>query len=725
MKAMNETGKMNIRKALTVALLAGLLLALPTGASAKIPEPDNIIYGEITTDGEPLAEGEVTLTVNGGEDVLASFTLGSDPRIGDRYALWVPIDALDPQPPAAARPGDAAGIYVDGELAGETIIGPRGSVISLSLDTCYAKYALYYRDADGDGYSNGTSETFCVRPAGYRPAGELTALSGDCDDVDPAVNPGATEVCNGKDDDCNSQVDESDCPDIYVSPPGFDFRTVNAGTLTGGKAFTAANVGNTPLEIFAVALSGTDPDDYLLQSDGCTGATLQPSEDCLIRVAFGPGSGGDKEAEISFASSDLVKNPFPVPLAGNSDDDPDGDGIPYGSDNCPDVDNPGQADSDGDGYGDLCDNLPGIFNPDQGGMAALARTGQRTSHRASDDGDLEAGVSWPKPRFTSPDGSDPVEGPVVVDQLAGLMWLKNANCMKSRYPDLDRDGKVSLARGLKFVRGLNDGTYAACGGGYDDWRLPNVNELESLSHGERANASRWLMKAGGFKRVARRYWSSTTLASDGEKTWAVNIALGSVGPRNSRKKRAAVWPVRDVTRSPAPLPRTGQTASLRAGDDGDLLEGVVWPDPRFADQGDGTLKDDLTGLVWTGIGASPGPAECGPGEAMGWKKAMRFVDCLNQTEYLGYPDWRLPNRRELRSIVNYGRDTNTGWLENEGFTGLDKGWYWSSTTSARDDSKAWAVKMKNGILLPRDKTGGRGGCYAWPVRGGAIAPREQ
>jgi hypothetical protein len=65
--------------------------------------------------------------------------------------------------------------------------------------------AVYYRDADGDGYGNpGLTTSACVGtiPAGY------VADNTDCDDTDAAVHPGATEICNSTDDNCDGQIDE-------------------------------------------------------------------------------------------------------------------------------------------------------------------------------------------------------------------------------------------------------------------------------------------------------------------------------------------------------------------------------------------------------------------------------------------------------------------------------------------------------------------------------------
>ena len=75
----------------------------------------------------------------------------------------------------------------------------------------------WYKDADSDGYSDDSTNTSsCERPTGYKVASELTATSGDCDDNDQNRNPGAPEVCNGVDDDCDGETDEG-C--VINNPP--------------------------------------------------------------------------------------------------------------------------------------------------------------------------------------------------------------------------------------------------------------------------------------------------------------------------------------------------------------------------------------------------------------------------------------------------------------------------------------------------------------------------
>ncbi len=88
----------------------------------------------------------------------------------------------------------------------------------------------WFKDTDNDGYSDGTTLTQCDRPAGFKLAAELTTTTGDCNDGDAAINPGATEVCDGKDNDCDGQVDEGVKPTWFKDTDNDGYS--NGNTLT-------------------------------------------------------------------------------------------------------------------------------------------------------------------------------------------------------------------------------------------------------------------------------------------------------------------------------------------------------------------------------------------------------------------------------------------------------------------------------------------------------------
>jgi hypothetical protein len=149
-----------------------------------------------------------------------------------------------------------------------------------------------------------------------------------------------------------------------------------------------------------------------------------------------------------------------------------------------------------------------------------------------------------------------------------------------------------------------------------------------------------------------------------------------------------------------------ETAEI-AGQDGAYQAGCPMAE-RFVDHGDGTVTDTCTGLLWqkdtadvNGDGVvSP---EWDGGDAVVWREALEYCEGLS---FAGHDDWRLPNVRELQSIVDYGRwdpaiDPVFGALSS---------WYWSSSTSALYPDYAWGVDFGGGGV------GGSG--YAIGVKGG-------
>jgi hypothetical protein len=153
--------------------------------------------------------------------------------------------------------------------------------------------------------------------------------------------------------------------------------------------------------------------------------------------------------------------------------------------------------------------------------------------------------------------------------------------------------------------------------------------------------------------------------------------------------------------------RTGQMTSFAAGDDGDLQRGTSWPEPRFVDHGDGTITDKVTRLMWSK------DARQIPG-TMNWHDAIR--SCNNLT-IAGYDNWRMPNVRELLSLIDYGA-YKPALPENYPFVNVEpSALYWSSTTSMPHSAQAWTVGIMNGNVRRYNKTSNA--YHVWAVRRGS------
>jgi hypothetical protein len=162
----------------------------------------------------------------------------------------------------------------------------------------------------------------------------------------------------------------------------------------------------------------------------------------------------------------------------------------------------------------------------------------------------------------------------------------------------------------------------------------------------------------------------------------------------------------------APVEKTGQTTSYAIGDDGGLEKGVASPSPRFTDNGNGTVTDNLTGLIWLK------DADAGDGTET-WADALTLCNALANgqqglSDGSSAGDWRLPNVKELQSLIDFSQ-VGPGLLSAHPFAGVQSLYYWSSSSYANNTVLAWRVNLSNGSVGHTDKTNPY---YVWPVRGG-------
>jgi hypothetical protein len=184
----------------------------------------------------------------------------------------------------------------------------------------------------------------------------------------------------------------------------------------------------------------------------------------------------------------------------------------------------------------------------------------------------------------------------------------------------------------------------------------------------------------------------------------------------------------------AAFPATGQTVCYSAAgaviacastrQDGHLQAGA---DPAFQDNGDGTATDLRSGLQWEKKGDDGGLHD--RDTLFTWANAFTFVNNLNAANFAGHNDWRLPNIRELQSILNYGTSTSDpavtlSAFHDDCFGGCNGiacsctafGGHWSSTTVRTLPTAAYNVNFYDGSLALLVKTSPTGAVRA--VRGG-------
>ncbi|MCU0644109.1 MAG: DUF1566 domain-containing protein [bacterium] len=268
----------------------------------------------------------------------------------------------------------------------------------------------------------------------------------------------------------------------------------------------------------------------------------------------------------------------------------------------------------------------------------------------------------------------------ITDNVTGLKWQKS--------PDMDGDGDIDANDKLSYKEAVARASSFHLGG-YNDWRLPTIKELYSLILFSGLDPSGWngtntdLLTPfidtnyfdfaygdtdAGERIIDAQFATSTlyvgtTMMGD-ETMFGVNFADG----------RIKGYPT-------GPMP--GQTK-----DKGYFVLYVrgntAYGSNDFVDNGNGTITDQATGLIWQKDDSQTG---------LDWEDALAWVQQKNVEKYLGYNDWRLPNVKDLQSIVDYTRSPsvnnsaaidplfNCSTITDESGE-KDYPFFWSSTTHA-------------------------------------------
>ena len=280
------------------------------------------------------------------------------------------------------------------------------------------------------------------------------------------------------------------------------------------------------------------------------------------------------------------------------------------------------------------------------------------------------------------------DGLTVHDNITGLTWQHTA--------DTNGDGVINATDKLTWAQAQArpNTINAAHYGGFSDWRLPTIKELYSLIDFRGTDPSGCTSEAScpgilpyidrnyfqfaygdtsaGERVIDSQYASSTLYVSTAFELdlFGVNFADGRI------KGYGLVLGGSD---------KTFFVQCVR----GNSNYGIN----NFVSNGDGTVTDRATGLMW---------AQSDSGSGMNWESALAWVQTRNAANYLGHNDWRLPNTKELQSIVDYTRspDTTNSAAINPIFTctqitneksQVDYPWYWSSTTHVQYNGSAAAA----------------------------------
>ena len=102
-------------------------------------------------------------------------------------------------------------------------------------------------------------------------------------------------------------------------------------------------------------------------------------------------------------------------------------------------------------------------------------------------------------------------------------------------------------------------------------------------------------------------------------------------------------------------------------------------------------------------------------EPINWQEANNLIDRMNEQNFNGHNDWRLPTVKELLTLIDYeSQESFADQLTVHGYVGIKSNYYWSSSRCGNRAFYAWGVYMIDGYVSDVNKAGFG---YVWPIRG--------
>jgi serine/threonine protein kinase len=251
---------------------------------------------------------------------------------------------------------------------------------------------------------------------------------------------------------------------------------------------------------------------------------------------------------------------------------------------------------------------------------------------------------------------------IIVDTITGLKWVPNLA------------GNKTLDEAKQYAENLRLG-------GYTDWRLPSLNELQSLYEPSKETklSNRDIIHIDqAFKLDNAMVWSSTNVFSfyfsNGRPGLDKNSTLGGVlVVRSSQKAFEDKYP-NEISQT---LDTASQTITAVPKE---FSTPEISGEKRFQVSAEGIITDTRTGLEW-----APDP-----GRNMNWEETKKYVESLILG---GYSDWRLPTQEELEEL--YDRSIRAKLRIDPVFK-LGGIWVWTS----REDGGSWVVNFQTGTAYP-------------------------